>query len=169
VSRILGVLLEWLRASRDEGLDLVSVERDFSASIGDAQLSGRVDRLERDDEGRLVVIDLKTGKSRVKVDDVPMHPQLAAYQLAVELGGFGEGERSGGARLVQLAAPAKDPEQRQQPLAEADDPNWIRGEVERVAQRMRGTQFSATVQPLCGHCDLKLCCPLFPDGRQVTT
>ena len=122
-------------------------EREFAASVGDAQLGGRVDRLERDEEGRLVVIDLKTGKSSLKVDDVPTHPQLAAYQLAVELGGFGEGERSGGARLVQLAAAGKDPEQRQLPLAEADDPAWIRTEVERVAARMRGTQFTATVQP----------------------
>jgi superfamily I DNA/RNA helicase/RecB family exonuclease len=169
VSEIFGVLLGWLAGSRAEGLPLVGTERDFAAAVGDAQLTGRVDRLERDEEGRLVVIDLKTGKSRVKSDDVPVHPQLAAYQLAVELGGFGEGERSGGARLVQLAAAGKDPEQRQQPLAESDDPAWIRTEVERVAERMRGTQFSATVQTLCGHCDLKLCCPLYPDGRQVTT
>ncbi|HJQ43996.1 MAG TPA: ATP-dependent DNA helicase [Jatrophihabitantaceae bacterium] len=169
VSRILDVLVNWMQTSRDDGLELVDVEREFRASVGDATLSGRVDRLERDEDGRLVVIDYKTGKSRVKADEVSVHPQLAAYQLAVEAGGFGEGERSGGARLVQLAAPGKDPEQRQPPLADADDPGWIAAEIRRVAARMRGSEFSAIVQPACGYCDLKSCCPLFPDGRQVTS
>jgi RecB family exonuclease len=127
-----------------------------------------VDRLERDAAGRLVVIDLKTGKSRVRADDMPVHPQLAAYQLAIESGAFGPGEVSGGARLVQLANAGKDPEQRQAPLSESDDPDWIRREVARVAERLRGNEFSATINTLCGNCDLKKCCPLYPDGRQVT-
>jgi superfamily I DNA/RNA helicase/RecB family exonuclease len=169
VTGVLGVMLRWLVASRAEGLELVAPEQEFRAPAGDAVLAGRVDRLERDDEGRLVVIDLKTGRSRVRADDVPVHPQLAAYQLAVELGGFGEGERSGGARLVQLAAAGRDPEQRQPPLTEAEDPTWIRTEVDRVASRLRGSQFSATVHAGCGHCDLSACCPLYPDGRQVTS
>jgi len=105
----------------------------------------------------------------VKADEVDSHPQLAAYQFAVESGAFGEGERTGGARLVQLAAAGKDPEQRQAPLPETDDPDWIRGEIARVAARLRGTEFTATVHSGCGHCDLQLCCPLYPGGRQVTS
>jgi superfamily I DNA/RNA helicase/RecB family exonuclease len=167
-SAILAVLRDWIRSSRDEGLELVAVEQSFRSAVGDALLSGQVDRLERDPDGRLVIVDLKTTKSKVRVDDVALHPQLAAYQLAVESGAFGEGERSGGARLVQLAAAGRDPEQRQEPLSEADDPDWIRGEVLRVAARLRGTAFTATVNPACGYCDLQPCCPLQPAGRQVT-
>jgi superfamily I DNA/RNA helicase/RecB family exonuclease len=166
-TRILAVLLGWLTASRRE-LELVAIERGFAATVGDARLVGRVDRLERDDEGRLVVIDLKTGKTKVKADDLPIHPQLGAYQLAVEAGAFGEGEHAGGARLVQLAAGGRDPEQQQGPLAESDDPSWIEGTVAYVAARMRGSEFSAQVNSFCGNCDLKKCCPLFPEGRQVT-
>jgi superfamily I DNA/RNA helicase/RecB family exonuclease len=168
-SRILAVLLQWVQTSRAEGLDLVGVEQEFEATVGDARLAGRVDRVERDDEGRLVVIDLKTSRSKVKADDVAVHPQLAAYQFAVEAGAFGEGERTGGARLVQLAAGGRDPEQRQPPLPETDEPGWIRGEILRVAARLRGTEFTATVNAGCGHCDLQLCCPLYPGGRQVTS
>ncbi len=168
-SRILSALLRWIAGSRAEGLELVGIERDFEARLGDALLTGRVDRLERDDEGRLVVIDLKTGKNKVKADEVHQHPQLSAYQVAVEAGAFGEGERSGGARLVQLAASGKDPEQRQGPLADSDDPQWIHREIARIAARLRGTEFTAVINPGCGHCDLQHCCPLFPNGRQVTT
>ncbi len=168
-SRILAVLLRWLQTSRAAGLELVAIEEKFSAEVGDAVLTGRVDRLERDDEGRLVVIDLKTGKSKVRADDMPAYPQLAAYQLAVESGGFGPGEHAGGARLVQLAAAgAGDPEQRQAPLTEADDPDWIATEVSRVAARLRGTEFTAKVNTYCGNCDLQKCCPLYPSGRPVT-
>ena len=114
------------------------------------------------------MIDLKTGKSKVRADDLPTHPQLGAYQLAVDAGGFGEGEQSGGARLVQLAASGRDPEQQQGPLSEAEDPTWILAAVAHVAERSRGHEFTAQVSSFCGHCDLKKCCPLYPEGRQVT-
>ncbi len=87
---ILVRLVEWLHASRAE-LSLVAIEEPFAAVVGDARLTGRVDRLERDHDGRLVVVDLKTGKSKVKADELPLHPQLGAYQLAVEAGAFGPG------------------------------------------------------------------------------
>ncbi len=163
---ILARLTAWLAASRNR-LELVGVEEAFSVDLGAAQLRGRVDRIERDREGRLVVVDYKTGKSKPRTDELGEHPQLAAYQLAVERGGFGAG-RSGGAVLVQLAAPGRDPEQWQGPLAEADDPTWIEAEIGAVADLLHGSEFSATVGPDCRNCALKKCCPLQPDGRQVT-
>ncbi|WP_073387148.1 ATP-dependent helicase [Jatrophihabitans endophyticus] len=165
--RILVRLVTWLRASRDR-LQLVGVETPFQVEVGDALLSGRVDRVERDAEGRLVVVDLKTGKTAVKKGDLPQHPQLAAYQLAVERGGFGTDEAAGGALLVQLAASGRDPEQWQGPLAAADDPAWIEEQVAHVAARLRGAEFTARVNSYCGNCDLQKCCPL-RTGRQVTT
>ena len=165
-SRILAKLVDWLRTSRAD-YTLVGIEREFTAEVGDAVLKGRVDRLERDTAGRLVVVDLKTGKSKVKADELPVHPQLGAYQLAVEAGAFGPGEESGGALLVQLAATGRDPQQLQGPLADAGDPEWIRREVNYVATRMRGAEFTARQNSYCGNCDLQKCCPLYT-GRQVT-
>jgi superfamily I DNA/RNA helicase/RecB family exonuclease len=165
-SQILAKLVDWLRSSRAD-YTLVGIEREFTAEIGDAVVTGRVDRLERDGAGRLVVVDLKTGKSKVKADELPVHPQLGAYQLAVEAGAFGPGEQSGGALLVQLAASGRDPQQLQGPLADADDPDWIGREVANVAARMRGAEFTARQNSYCGNCDLQKCCPLYT-GRQVT-
>jgi superfamily I DNA/RNA helicase/RecB family exonuclease len=166
---MLAKLIEWLRGSRGE-LALVDVERDFDVVVGSshqARLRGRVDRIERDEAGRAVVIDLKTGKS--KADDPSVHPQLGAYQLAVEAGAFGDGVASGGARLVQIGTTHKGVvEQAQAPLAEADDPGWIAERVEHVAGRLRGSEFSATVNSYCGACDVKSSCPLRTEGRQVT-
>jgi RecB family exonuclease len=164
---ILTRLAGWLAASRGD-LELVGVEQAFSAVLGDAELTGRVDRIERDRQGRLVVVDFKTGRSKVKADELPQHPQLGAYQLAVESGAFGPDERSGGAMLVQLAA-GGNAEQRQGPLRDADDPGWVAERVAEVAARLRGSEFTARVSTQCGHCDLQQCCPLQPAGRQVPT
>jgi ATP-dependent exoDNAse (exonuclease V) beta subunit len=164
---MLAKLVEWLRGTRGE-LERVDVERDFDVVVGDARLRGRVDRLERDAAGRAVVIDFKTGKS--KADDPVGNPQLGAYQLAVEAGGFGDGTHAGGARLVQIGTTHKAViEQVQPPLAEADDPDWIAERVAYVAGRLRGSRFSATLNSYCGACDVKSSCPLTPEGRQVTT
>ena len=164
--QILARLVDWMRDSRTR-LELVGIEQPFAAPVGDAVLTGQVDRLERDAQGRLVVVDLKTGKSKPKADEVVVHPQLGAYQLAVEAGAFGPAE-PGGALLVQLAASGRNPEQFQPPLDQAEDPDWIRREVEYVAGRMRGAEFTARVNPYCGACDLQKCCPL-QSGRQVTS
>ena len=164
---ILARLVDWLRDSRAE-LQAVGTERAFAVEVGDAVVRGRVDRLERDRQGRLVVVDLKTTKSKPKAADLPKHPQLAAYQLAVERGAFGPGESSGGAMLVQLATRG-DAEQRQLPLEQSDDPNWIAEQVAYVADRYRGNTFSATAGVDCRNCDVRVSCPLQTEGRQVTT
>jgi RecB family exonuclease len=141
--------------------------------IGRARLVGRVDRLERDEQGRLVVVDLKTGRSAVRDDDLAVHPQLAAYQLAVEHGAFDElaapERRSGGASLVQLgAAKAGAREQVQPPLAEADDPGWAGSLLARTAEGMAGAVFRAERTTWCGYCPARPSCPAHPEGAQVT-
>ena len=70
----------------------VPVPFDPQGEVGelDALLTGRVDRLEeapeRDGTRRFVIVDLKTGKSKPDAAAVATHPQLAAYQIAVEAG-----------------------------------------------------------------------------------
>src|SRR6202011_3964692 len=66
------------------------------------RLRGRVDRIERDGAGRLVIVDVKTGKTPVSKDDAQRHAQLAMYQLAVAEGLLPQGDTPGGGRLVYL-------------------------------------------------------------------
>ena len=161
-------LAAWLQESRAT-LELVAVEEPFDVEFDDVRLRGRVDRLERDRRGRLVVVDLKTGKSKPSATDIPEHPQLGAYQLAVELGAFSEiagSEEPGGAMLVQLATTG-DTVQGQGALAESENPDWARETVASVAAVLRGTSFRATIGPDCRHCGVRLSCPLQPEGRGV--
>ena len=164
---MLDVFVEWLEGSRGE-FEQVGTELSFTVEVGGAVLSGRVDRLEKDAAGRLVVVDLKTGKNKPANAKIPTMPQLGAYQLAVEHGAFaGHGSESGGAMLVQVGASGK-PEQRQAPLAEAEDPDWARAQVEHVVRVVRGSTFTARHNERCRVCDVRTTCPLQDEGGQVT-
>ncbi|HET8599931.1 MAG TPA: ATP-dependent DNA helicase [Segeticoccus sp.] len=66
----------------------VGAELDMEVTVGRARLRGRVDRLEQRDDGALRVVDLKTGTTKPVQADLEHHPQLGAYQLAVEEGAF---------------------------------------------------------------------------------
>nr|WP_231979834.1 PD-(D/E)XK nuclease family protein [Tessaracoccus coleopterorum] len=99
---------EWLsvteRAEIDEALDrfaayhgtadVVAVEREFTVPLRiedrEVVLVGTVDRLERDGDGRLRVVDLKTGRRILREPDVVDNAQLGIYQLAASLGAFEE-------------------------------------------------------------------------------
>jgi RecB family exonuclease len=135
------------------------------------EITGRVDRLEADDQGRAVVVDLKTGASSPREEELDRHPQLGVYQLAVLLGAF---ERfgladPGGAELVQVgkaAFTAKAKVQHQGALADDADPAWAKDLVETVAAGMAGPLFHAKVNPGCRTCPVSSCCPVHPDGEQ---
>lgn len=167
--RMMVALAQWIADSRS-GLQLVATELPFSVEVGDAVLSGKVDRLERDADGRLIVVDLKTGKSKKTGKEVQNNPQLAAYQLAVTRGAFDSGDQgvSGGARLVQLGAGAADPEQSQPPLTSFADPDWVSSELARIAAVLRGNEVAARPGPACPRCLVRASCPAQIDGRQVT-
>jgi RecB family exonuclease len=164
-------LARWLAANSRE---VVATELEFTAEVGRAVIGGRVDRIERDDLGRAVVIDLKTGSSKVPDDELAAHAQLAAYQLAVEAGAFAEHglHESGGAALVQvgkggLTRDAR--EQAQPPLSTYPDPGWARRLVTDVAEGMAGSAFRAVDNRLCNRCPVRTSCPVQDDGRAVTS
>ena len=71
---MLTAFVEWRAQTRGELTEVgTEIDVDGSSHAGEAdrgvRVRGRVDRLERDAEGRLVVVDIKTGKSPVSKDD----------------------------------------------------------------------------------------------------
>ncbi|HVW40158.1 MAG TPA: ATP-dependent DNA helicase [Amycolatopsis sp.] len=175
VEQMVRNFLSWLSASRDE-LTQLGVEQDIEVELplGEdgllVKLRGRVDRLESDKDGRPVIVDLKTGKNAVSAADAEAHPQLAAYQLSVLLGAFGEGKRPGGAKLVYLSkANAKTgaAQRAQPPLDDDSGRRWL-DQVRQVAESATGPEYQARENADCDRCPARGTCPLRPEGRQVT-
>jgi superfamily I DNA/RNA helicase len=188
-------LAQYVLVMRSEGRSLLGVEQDFEVRLPDlpplqadggeprtAILRGQVDRLEIDNEGRLVVVDLKTGKRQPGKTELSRHPQLGAYQAAVLAGGFADAsgldagrpaaEAPGGAVLAQLGTSTKSPGiQQQEPLDPQD--NWALDMVNEAAVLMSGNSFEARHDPAKGShgghgCRLPEVCPLCVRGKQVT-
>ena len=150
-------------AARRDGWTVVGRELPARVEVGRATVTGRVDRLERDDEGRLRVVDLKTGAGKPARGDVPRLPQLGAYQVAVTCGAFAEhGEASAGAALLQLgkAAGAQATLQVQPALTADDEPAWARALLEEVAEGMAADRFEARFGEGCRTCPAFDSCPL---------
>jgi RecB family exonuclease len=164
--RKLDRFLQWHAGNRR---DLLGAEVAFDIVVGRARLRGTVDRLERDDAGRLVVVDLKTGSK--DADAVAEHGQLAAYQVAVASGAFPEhGDTAGGAALLQIGGTrAKAKEQRQDPLPGdvpvADTPAGRL--LAEVADGMGAATFEVRTGSYCQRCPSRRSCPLQEQGRQV--
>lgn len=159
-------LLRWVSANPRR---LVAIEQEFTVQVGQVELRGQVDRLEIDEQGRPVVVDLKTGKQAPPGHEIDEHPQLGAYQAAVAAGAFDEfGTEPGGAVLVQLGTGSKDArEQWQPPLAEAADPGWARALIRRTGEVMAGATFRAARNDRCRTCPVRTSCPISGKGRQV--
>ncbi|MEE3063334.1 MAG: ATP-dependent DNA helicase [Actinomycetota bacterium] len=163
--------VEWRTRTRGE-LTEVGVEVDVDGVLGtpradggETRLRGRVDRLERDAAGRLVIVDIKTGKTPVSKDDAQQHAQLAMYQLAVAEGMIPDGDEPGGARLVYVgkSGAAGATVREQDPLTPAGRDEW-RDLVIRAADATAGPQFVARRNEGCSHCPIRPSCPAHVDG-----
>jgi RecB family exonuclease len=147
----------------------VGIEEGFRVPVGRAVVAGRVDRIERDAQGRLRIVDLKTGKSKPTRAELEQHGQLGAYQVAVEEGGFAAlGERSAGAALVFIGKGGlkglRPSVLTQESLDRSDDPTWARRLVEETAEGMGAADFRAAQGKACETCPVRSSCPVQPEG-----
>ena len=163
---MLEAFVAWRSATRYELTEVgTEVEVDGVIAAPDGRLPGvrvrgRVDRLERDAEGRLVIVDVKTGKSPVTKDDAQRHAQLAFYQLTIAEGVLGETDKPGGGRLVYVGKPsASGATEREQSALTGDSHTEWRRTVLDAAAATAGPQFVANVNDGCSHCPMRAGCP----------
>jgi len=149
----------------------VAAEQGFDVPIGDdIVIHGRADRIELDDEGRMVVVDLKTGKHAPPKGEVATDPQLGVYQLAVRGGAFADWSSTpGGAELLQLRDALRgDARVQHQDALEPGDV-WVEEMIGGIAEGIRTETFPARPSEACRRCRFKTSCPAQDEGGQVVT
>jgi len=116
VDRMVGALSAYFHRRALEGAELVGVERAFALDLefderlgyrATVRLRGKIDRIERNAQGTLDVVDFKTGRTPASAEAAKENAQLTSYQAALKRGGFapvagggeadGSGEAPGGA------------------------------------------------------------------------
>ncbi|MEV0684494.1 ATP-dependent DNA helicase [Nocardia sp. NPDC050378] len=177
---MLETFLAWVRTTRGE-LTQAGVEVPVDCVLppraeGErpVRIRGRVDRLERDAQGRFVIVDVKTGKTPISAKTVADHAQLATYQVAAAHGALDEEDTEpgepGGARLVYVAKPHNKTgatERTQDPLDAEGLEQW-RTTIHDAAAATRGPGYLAVRNDGCRHCPVGGSCPVRDTGRQVT-
>ncbi len=171
--------LSWHAAARDR--TLVATEIGFAVEIaapgGAVLLRGFLDRVELDRDGRVHVVDLKTGRRPLTRPQIESHPQLGTYQLAVRHGALDavlpDRPEVAGAELVMLRVEAGAREgggPKVQGQSELEpSPNWVEELLDTAVRRVLGESFPPTPQDSCGRCPFLTCCPAQSEGRQVVS
>ena len=123
---------------------------------------GFIDRIERDDEGRLLAVDFKTSATIPTKQEVSEHGQLGIYQLLLREDSAAPAV--GGAALVQLRkdASAKDEgpkEQFQSPLDDVPGPTWVEIALGEAAHIIRSEDIAAHIGKQCTYCHFVGICP----------
>jgi RecB family exonuclease len=157
---MLSTFEQWRAQTRNE-LTEVGTEVDVDGTIAPGvRVRGRLDRLERDRDGRIVVVDLKTGKTPVSKEDAQRHAQLAMYQLAVAEGLLPQGDTPGGGRLVYLGKTCAGgaAEREQDPQTADTRTEWLE-RVQQAAAATQGPEFLARINDGCTHCPVRAMCP----------
>ncbi len=142
--------LYWERESEADG-EPVWLERKFDIRIGEHQVRGRVDRVDRLPDGSYELIDYKTGERRSEAQ-LENDLQLALYRLAArEAWGLEAGTGSYYYVLDadKVAAPVR-----------ADDAERVERTVLEVGEGVLGQDFEPRPSPTtCSWCDYRLICP----------
>jgi RecB family exonuclease len=173
--------------SRPGARTVVATEQQLTAevSLPDGhlvRLNGYADRLELDEDGRVVVVDLKTAKTPPPDKELPAHPQLGLYQYAVANGAVDElladhpdhpggPGRPGGAELVQLRREVRGAAKVQsQPPQEADEDGRLPVEKQlmEAVRVVRGEEFPARAGGHCDHCSFHSICPVKGAGTVLS-
>jgi RecB family exonuclease len=180
VQAALGRFLHWHHANPRR---LIGVEEQFQSVLDlptgeQVRLTGYADRLELDSDGRVVVVDLKTGRTKPTGPQVRSNLQLGLYQLAVDHGAIDGlptlpegGAKAGGAELIQLGLTDGGPDAEVQVQPEqADDSterDQLRGSLAWTAARVRAEQFPAIAGDHCRDCSFVPLCPIKSAGSVI--
>ncbi|MBW4032277.1 MAG: ATP-dependent helicase [Acidobacteria bacterium] len=161
-------LADYLADFQRDGKTLVAAEGRFRLEYGDVVggesrgdgsvrpaivVNGSIDRIERDANGRVVIVDLKTGRPITSPAEIAAHPQLGSYQLAYAEGKFGEQLEGiehlpGGAKLlfVREGKDGKRYRDARQTTLDADGLEAVRERIRQAAVLIAAAQYEGKLE-----------------------
>lgn len=145
--------------------ELVATELPLSVPVEiegvPVELHGRIDRVEKDADGRLIPVDLKTSRTLPRPAEVAGHLQLGTYQIALSA----DGDEVGGAELVQLRHGDVLPQRQVQ--APLDDEAAVWPALANAVRIVGGASYPPRVGTACRTCSFTRVCPSKRSGGEV--
>jgi RecB family exonuclease len=177
--------LTWHTARPERTFVASELSFDVTVDVGElgVRLRGSFDRVEVDSDGAVRIADLKTTKSKLPSHDLPEHPQMGVYQVAVREGALdtvadearvevglpaaGVAPPVGGAELVLLRLGRGDAPDVQAQVPIGEGVTWVDVALTGVDAAVRSETFPARPGDSCRFCSFRRACPASDEGREV--
>jgi len=152
-AKMLANLASYLKQFEDQGSTVLAKEQNFRFEFDHVRVQGQVDRIEKHENGSIMIVDLKTGSSAPSEADTATNPQLALYQMALLEGGFEDigkisQEQLAGAKLL-IVGGDKYTERAQPAMSEATSSGFKK----LLLETTEGMAKPVFVAELSGHCE----------------
>ena len=152
-AKMLANLSSYLRQFEEQGSVVLAKEQNFRFEFDHVRVAGQVDRIEKYENGTIMIVDLKTGGAAPTESDTASNPQLALYQMALLEGGFEEigkinQDQLAGAKLL-IVGGDKFTERPQPAMNETTSSNFKKMLIETT----EGMAKQVFVAQISNHCD----------------
>lgn len=143
-------------------------------SVEKIKLTGSIDILQIEADGRVFIADIKTSTAATRAKDTEVNPQLGVYQKAVQVGlvdAVPAGSELAGAALlfVRDTLTGNAPTIRTQPGLNLDEAgeDWMSDNFRRAIEVVRSENHTPIVSDSCQYCPIKSSCPTQAVGKSV--
>ena len=153
----LELLANYFSIEDPTGFDPVDRERDMKEDLDGITIRGILDRIDRDDDGRLIITDYKTGKAPPERFALPAFFALKIYALLIRRG---TGETPKELRLLYLNGPTLyrlDIDDRQLDAMDSQ----LRALWNAIDRALATQTFPPRPGTLCNWCSFQEICPAF--------
>ena len=143
-------LQDFIAAAERSAPNVLHTEQDFTIEVGGSQVRGKIDRIDRLEDGTVRIVDYKTGKAKTQ-DQADESLQLSIYALAAQ--------QKWGYKASALAL--HNLEDGSMPVTTRDDIDLreVMERVKEVAQEISAGKFDATPGRHCAWCGFRSLCP----------
>lgn len=153
-SKMLANLASYLKQFEDQESIVLGREQNFRFEFDHVRVQGQVDRIEKHADGKIMIVDLKTGSQAPSEADTASNPQLALYQMALLEGGFEDigkidEDQLAGAKLLIVGGDKYT--ERPQPAMTEETSSEFKKLLLETTQGMAKQVF---VAQLSNHCDV---------------
>jgi putative RecB family exonuclease len=136
----------------------IGLEVDVESDLDGVRWIGRVDRLERNEEGELRVVDYKTSTHAPTQDEAAESVQLGFYALALAR----SGEEVVASEMWLPRVNTVSVTTRQFSMHRLPQIEQV---MERITSDIAAEDWSPRVSNQCKRCEFKRSCPAWPEGR----
>lgn len=137
------------------------IEQLFKHKMRGFTLVGRVDRVDEHADGSLEIIDYKTGRDFVQVEDVSTDIAMGIYQFLVK-------QKHPDRRVFATISALRSGAQASWEMP-ADEMNQFQEDIQLLGDEILSEEFfdlTPVLKPLCRHCDFVPLCRKHPDFEE---